>query len=43
MNDVFFEVGAYLWYKIVTLAIALEQIVHLGLHDLLDMRLFDIV
>jgi len=43
VNDVFFEVGAYLRDKIMTFAIALEHIVHLGLHDLLDMRLFDII
>lgn len=43
MNDIFFEVGAYLRDKVMTVAIALEQIIHLRLHDLLDMRLFDVI
>jgi hypothetical protein len=43
MDDILFEIRAHLRDEIATLAIALEQIVHLGFHDLLDMRLFDIV
>jgi hypothetical protein len=42
-NDVFLEFGAYLRYKVMVITIALEHIIHLGLHDLLDMRLFDII
>ena len=43
MDNVFFEIGSDLRYKIGTLPIALKQIVHLGFDDLLDMRLFDII
>jgi hypothetical protein len=43
MDDVFFEVGPLLGNEIGALAVALEQIVHLGFDDLLNVRFFDIV
>jgi hypothetical protein len=43
MDDVLFEIGSDLRYKIGTLTITLKQVIHLGFDDLLDMRLFNIV
>ena len=43
VDDVFFEIGSYLWNKIAALAIALERDNPSRFRDLLDMRLFDII
>ena len=42
-DNIFFEIGTYLRNKIAAFAIALDEIIHLGFENLLDMRLFDII